>query len=305
MKQKKKLIGVIFAFFIGLITLMGYVPDNLKTSIKEVNTKETFNENKVINKVEGNVSVSFIDVGQADSILIEEDEKYMLIDAGNNEDGKLLVDYFKSLGIKRFDYLVGTHPHEDHIGGLDDIINNFEIGTIYMPKIYTTTKTFEDVLDAIKNKELKVTTPKINEEFHLNKALLNVVYVGENAKDLNDSSIILKLIYGNNSYLFMGDASKKVEKEILTKEIKADILKVGHHGSNYSTEKNFIEKVNPKYAIISVGENNVYHHPAEETLELLESKNIAIYRTDELGTIRTSSDGTNIKITYEKTNTNK
>ena len=131
-----------------------------------------------------------------------------------------------------------------------------------------------------------------------------MLYVGENTKDLNEASIVLKLIYGNNSYLFMGDATKKIEKEIMNKEIKADILKVGHHGSSYSTDEAFLEQVKPKYALISVGKNNPYHHPTNKTLELLESKNIEIYRTDELGTIKTQSDGQNIKIAYEKTNTN-
>lgn len=297
MKKIKTLSSLIVVILLGIISVM-YTPDNFKTSIKEVK-----NSNEEKYEVTGNLLVSFIDVGQADCILVENNNEYMLIDAGNNADGELLVDYFKTLGITKFKYIVGTHPHEDHIGGMDNIIDNFDIGTIYMPKTMTTTNTFEDVLDSVKNKNLKITTPNIGDEFKLGMSNFEVLYLNSEASDLNDTSIVLKLTYGNNSYLFMGDASKKIEKEILDKNISVDVLKVGHHGSEYSSSSEFLEKVQAKYAIISVGKDNIYKHPKNITLENLESTNIEIYRTDELGTIKTISDGNNIKITYEDTNT--
>ena len=302
-KKFKKFLGfILFALIIVLIEFLDVTPKELKTSIKSVNNQATKVEKR--NIVDGTIEVSFIDVGQGDSILIQTGDHSMLIDGGNNSDGKLLVEYFKSLGIKKFDYVVGTHPHEDHIGGLDNIISSFDIGTIYMPKVATTTKTFEDVLDVVKEKNLQIFTPSIGDKFYLGDAKVEVLSVKNDASDLNDTSIVLRLEYGNVSYIFMGDASTKIEKELLNKNIESDVLKVGHHGSEYSTDINFLKKVNPKYAIISVGENNIYDHPKTETLEKLESLNIETYRTDELGTIKTISDGNDIKFSYERTDTN-
>ena len=299
MKKTRSLIGVIFIILVAIFALF-YGPEDLKTSIKD--TKDTFLEKDI--KTNGELEVYFIDVGQGDSILIKEKDKTMLIDAGNNEDGALLVDYFKELGISKFDYIIGTHPHEDHIGGLDNVINEFDVDKIYMPKVSTTTITFEEVLDAIRNKGLTVSTPDIGYEFNLDNADIKVLHVNNDVKDLNDASIVLKLTFGNNSFLFMGDAPKKVEKSILNQNIKADVLKVGHHGSEYSSSMEFLKNVSPTYAIISCGKNNIYKHPKDITLENLESLDVSIYRTDELGTIKTISDGKNIKISYEKTNTN-
>ena len=296
MKHNKKLLSLFFIIIIFIVSLY-YKPNSLKTSVKSV-------KNTVKTSVTDKLEVYFIDVGQGDSILIKEQDNNVLIDAGNNQDGALLVNYFNDLGIDKFDYLIGTHAHEDHIGGLDDIINNFEVENIYMPKVLTTTKTFEDVLDAVKNKGLSISTPNTDYEFRLNDAKFKVLAVDNEAKDLNDSSIVLKLSFGNNKFLFMGDATKKVEKTLLDKDISADILKVGHHGSEYSSSLEFLKKVHPRYAMISCGANNIYKHPKDVTLESLESLNIDIYRTDLLGTIIAVSDGNNIKISYEETNTN-
>ena len=254
--------------------------------------------------VEGNLEVYFLDVGQADSILIRNNDDAMLIDAGNNEDGKLLVDYFKKLGITNFSYVVGTHPHEDHIGGLDDIINNFNINNIYLPNAITTTKTFSDIIDAMDNNNLMYKVPRIGDVFSLGDAVIEVIYTGTDTSDLNNTSIVLRLDYGETSFLFTGDATDKTEKLILNKNIDVDILKVGHHGSKYSTIDEFLNKVNPEYAIISVGIPNSYGHPSNETITKLNNKNIDIYRTDKKGTIVISTDGNNINITNMKTNLN-
>ena len=235
--------------------------------------------------------------------MIKENDKYALIDAGNNNDGNLLVDYFKKSGITDFEYVFGTHPHEDHIGGMDDIIDNFNIDNFYMPNAITTTKTFEDVLDALDEKNVELNTPTIGEKFNLGNAIFEVMYVGEDDNDLNNTSIVLKLTYGNNKYLFMGDATDSVEKDIINDDIEADVIKIGHHGSKYSSTAEFIKKVNPEYAIISVGQNNSYDHPSTSTIDLLESNNIQIYRTDVDGTIISSSDGNTITFRTEQTNT--
>ena len=261
---------------------------------------ETFKETENTNTLD----ITYLDVGQADSILIQNKGHNMLIDAGNNEDGPLLVQYFKEQNITKFDYLITTHPHEDHIGGMDDIINNFDIEKIYMPDVTTTTKTFLDVLEAIEKKNMTYDVPNINQNFTLGNTLFQVIYTGNDKKNLNNSSIILKATFKNTSYLFTGDATSEVEKKISNKNIQATVLKVGHHGSKYSTTTDFLNKVNPKYAIISVGKNNSYNHPNQVTINKLKKKNIEIHRTDQEGSIFLKSDGKTINITSKKTNTN-
>ncbi|MBQ3021290.1 MAG: MBL fold metallo-hydrolase [Bacilli bacterium] len=294
-KKINKTLNTILALLIILIIGI-YGQQKLEESYSVPNIKEEVNNNSKL-------EIYFFDVGQADSILIKEKENTVLIDAGNNEDGKNLVNYIREdLNISNIDILVGTHPHEDHIGGIDDIIDSFDIGKIYLPNVTTTTKTFESVLDSIENKKYRITIPKVDETIKLENMNFRVIYTGEDESDLNNSSIVLKLTYFNTSYLFTGDIEEEVEKIILNKDIASDVLKVGHHGSKYSTSDKFLNLVNPKHAIIEVGKNNSYKHPHEETLTKLKNKDIEVYRTDELGTIKLISDGTNINIDYIKTN---
>lgn len=257
-----------------------------------------------VQQVSSDLTIHYIDVGQADSILIINKEYSMLIDAGNNEDGPLLVDYLKEQNITKIDYVVGTHPHEDHIGGLDDIIDNFNIQEVYLPEVMTTTKTFEDVLDSIETKELEITIPTIGDKFTLGEMNFEVIYTGTNEKDLNSSSIILKMTFGNYSYLFTGDTTEEIEKTILEKNINIDILKVSHHGSKYSSCEEFLKVATPTHAIISAGEGNSYGHPEQETIDRLKKHTDKIYITKDIGTIVLTSDGTSININTYKTNTN-
>lgn len=295
-KKINKILNTIIILLLVLISL-AYTKKEL------VDNKENTNEKAVSTlKTNSNLEVYYFDVGQADSILIRENDNNILIDAGNNEDGEKLVNYLKNdLNIEKFNMVVGTHPHEDHIGGLDNVIDSFDIDTILMPNATSTSKTFENVLDSIEKKDYKITVPKINEEFNYNNINIKVLYTGTDEKDLNNTSIVLKLTYQNNKFLFMGDATSKVEKKLLNEDIKSDVLKIGHHGSEYSTTKNFLDKVNPQYAIIEVGKNNTYKHPKEITLDKLNKKNIKIYRTDIDGTIKVASDGNNLKFETLKT----
>lgn len=263
---------------------------------------QTEEQNKPeITKPSSPLKVHFIDVGQADSILIQNGSNIMLIDAGNNSDDQAIVDYIKKLNITKFDYVIGTHPHEDHIGGLDTVINNFKVDKIMMPKVSHNTKTFEDVLLAIKNKDLKVTTPITGADFELGDAKFTILAPNSDSYDnLNDYSVVLKLIHGNNSFLFTGDAEKISEDEVLRKykdQLKSDVLKVGHHGSTTSSSPAFIKAVSPKHSIISVGKDNSYGHPDNIVLNRLKTYG-EIYRTDQDGTIIATSDGE--KITFEK-----
>ena len=308
MKFSKKEINYLKIIVVVAIVLYLIFGTSLNKEIKNssANIKTAINEKTTTKKIEldGTLKVYFIDVGQADSILITTSNHNMLIDAGNNEDGKLLVEYIKNLGIEKFDYVVGTHPHEDHIGGMDDIINSFEINKYLMPDKLSTSKTFEDVLDALMDNNMKYTVPNKGDNLELGDANLKVIHVGSNSSDANDSSIVLKLIYGNNTFLLTGDATKKVEKEMLNDDIKSDVLKVGHHGSEYSTSDEFLEKVNPKFAVIEVGKNNIYNHPVKLTLDKFNLKNIKIYRTDLDGTIIFTSDGNTLDVKTIDTNTN-
>ena len=254
--------------------------ENLENVI--IKTGETITEDFISNN-NTSLKTYFFNVGQADSILIQNNEKNMLIDAGNNEDGEMLVNNLKQLNVEKIDYLIGTHPHEDHIGGMDNIINNFEIGTIYMPNVQTNTKTFEDVLDAVSNKNLKIETPKVNDTFLLGEANCKILSVTDDEDNLNQSSIVIQLNFKDLSYLFMGDAEKEIEESIDVG--KVNILKVGHHGSDTSSSLDFINKIAPEVSIISVGKDNSYGHPSDDVIKRLENIGSKVYRTDEVGNI--------------------
>lgn len=279
--------------------------ENLNKEAKEdinkdkaaVGTEPTNNKKETKKSVTGNLKVHYINVGQADSILIQQNNQNMLIDAGNNADSDLVINYLNSQGISKLDYIIGTHPHEDHIGGMDKVIGRFDIGKVYMPKAAATTATYKDVISAIRGKELKITTPVVGSTFKLGSATATILAPSSSHyEDANNHSIVIKLGYGNNNFLFMGDAEDISEEEILSKQlnVKADVLKVGHHGSSSSTTQRFLNKVSPKYAVITVGVDNSYGHPHKSTIDRLKSKEIKVYRTDESGTIIVNSDGNNI-----------
>lgn len=249
------------------------------------------------NSVTGELNIHFIDVGQADSILIQQGNENMLIDAGNNDDENTLKNYLVSLGVKELKYAIATHPHEDHIGSMNYIINSLKVGQIYAPKVTASTKTYENLVNAVKNKAMQFKTPTVGETFYVGQAKCIILAPNSSTYDgLNNYSIVVKVEFGNNSFLFAGDAEEASEKEMLSKglNLKADLLKVGHHGSRTSSSDAFLDAVNPKYAVISVGKDNDYGHPNAEALNLLSSRGAAVYRTDLNGTIVATSNGNNI-----------
>ena len=296
-KKYKKILSAIIAILI--ILFYNYYTKDIEPSNAN---KET---TPVINTVTSDLQIYYFDVGQADSILILNNDTSMLIDAGNNADGPLLVDYIKNkLKINKIDIVVGTHPHEDHIGGIDDIINNFDIGDVYLPEVITTTKTFEEMITAIENKDLAISVPEIGEKFKLGEADFEIIYTGTDDKDLNATSIIINMLYGEKSYLFTGDTTEEVEATILNKNIDIDVLKVAHHGSRYSSSYEFLNIATPEFAIVSVGEENSYEHPHIEAINRIKKHTNNIYMTKDVGTIHLTSDGKNIDIEYLNTNTN-
>ncbi|BDR67186.1 metallo beta-lactamase superfamily hydrolase [Clostridium tetani] len=249
------------------------------------------------NEVAGNLKVHYIDVNQGDSILIQQDGHNMLIDAGTNATETAVVSYLKHQGVTKLDYVIGTHPHEDHIGGLEKVIDTFQVDKVFMPEINHTTQTFKSVVTSIKNKGLKISTPKVGNNYGLGNARWQILApVSASYDNLNNYSIVTKLKFGNNSFTFTGDAESLSEGEILQKQldISSDVINIGHHGSRTSTTQNFLDKINPKYAVISCGKGNKYGHPTQETLNKLKNKGIKVYRTDECSNVIATSDGNNI-----------
>lgn len=307
-KKKNSIAYAITAIIVIVVILLfgnKLSMDNIETMFSNISENVVAQESPDINTnvVEGqDVVVKFFDVGQADSIFVQSAGVNMLIDAGTNNMGNTVVQNLKDLGITKIDYLVGTHPHEDHIGGMDDVINNFEIGTIYMPKVQTNTKTFEDVLDAISNKGLTITTPEVGYVFEVGNTKCEVMCAGtgttEENSNLNLSSIVIRMVYGEESFLFMGDAEEK--NETSRQWPQTTVLKVGHHGSDTSSSESFLNQVKPEISVISVGINNTYGHPKKTTLDKLNALETSIYRTDQNGTITITCDGTNCVVTTEK-----
>ncbi len=302
-KHKKIKKNIKRNFFEILIILLAFLIINNQDKIKNLfNQNNNQNQNDYINTNNDLLKVHYLDVGQGDSIFVElPNNETMLIDAAESYQSENIINYLKNLNYQKIDYVIGTHPHTDHIGGLKDIINTFEIGKIYMPKVVSTTKTYESLLMAIKDKNLKINTAKAGTSIIDTDTLKIKILAPNNSTytELNNYSVVTKITYGTTKFLFMGDAEKLSENEI-KENVTADVIKIGHHGSNTSSSIDFIKKVNAKYGIISVGLNNKYNLPKEETITNWENSGTKIYLTSTNGTIRASSDGTNIKIESEK-----
>lgn len=255
-----------------------------------------FTKNDSINSFPGcDVKVHFIDVGQGDSIFAElPDGKCMLIDAGENEYGDKVCDYIKNCGKTYIDYVIATHPHSDHIGGMDDVIKKFDIGTFYMPDCSNNTKTFESMVDYLLDKSIPAVVAKSGVVIaEGGKLKIQIVSPGIDFEELNNYSAVVKLTYGDVSYLFTGDAETIAENSI-TADVKADVIKVGHHGSETSTGADFIKRVSPKVAVISVGKYNDYGHPHKEVVQRLLNRGTTVLRTDRDGTVIVATDGQQI-----------
>ena len=249
------------------------------------------------------LSVRYIDVGQGDCELIMlPDGRNIVIDGGTGKTESELVAKIKSYGVEKLDYVIATHPHEDHIGGLDKVVESFEISNVCMPYVSASTRAFERFAAAVKESGAEVIEAKAGVKI-IDEKNVKAEFIAPNSesyKSLNNYSAVLKFTYGTVTFLFTGDAEKESENEILSNGYnpKCDILKVGHHGSKTSTSPAFVSAANPKAAVIEVGKDNSYGHPSPSTLENL--KDCSIYRTDENGTVTVVCDGKAFKIYTEK-----
>lgn len=244
------------------------------------------------------ISVTVLDVGQGDSIFVElPDEECMLIDAGESEYGKTVTDYINTSGYDKIDYLVATHPHADHIGGMREVVNSFDVGEIYMPKVAANTKTYENLLKAIDKKGLKINTAKAGLNI-LSEDNLEIDIIAPNSsgyEDINNYSAVVKITYGDVKFLFMGDAETESENEI-TADVSADFVKIGHHGSRSSSSEKFVKRVGAKYAAVSVAEENDYNHPVEEIIKRWFDSGAKVLMTKDVGNIVAQSDGKNLTV---------
>lgn len=247
-------------------------------------------------------TIHFLDVGQADAALVECDGHYMLIDGGNSEDSSLIYSYLKKQNISHLDYIVATHGHEDHVGGLSGALNYATVGTAFCSVDNYDSDAFRDFVKYLEKQNKAITVSKAGDTFNLGSAAVQIVVANGNATNPNDTSIILRIVYGDTAFLFTGDAKREAEQAALNSgyELESTVLKVGHHGGKDSTEYVFLRQVAPQYAVISVGEDNTYGHPTEDLLSRLRDADVKTYRTDLQGTIICVSDGTEVSFTVSK-----
>ncbi len=267
--------------------------------IKETNADESVLEETMAEEAEAqtaDMEVHFIDVGQGDATLVKADGQYMLIDAGDNEKGSAVQLYLQKQGVEKLDYLVLTHTDADHIGGADVIVTKFDIDTVFMGDFEKDNKTYEELMNAFADKGLSYTTPEVGRKYKLGNAAFTIAAPNKTYNDSNNNSIAFVLENGDHTFLFTGDCEEEAEKDILENglELACDVYKLGHHGSNTSSSKAFLEAVAPTYGVISCAEGNSYGYPHAEPMNYLRAMGVQMFRTDEQGSVVAYSDGKEI-----------
>ncbi len=252
--------------------------------------------------LDGDFQIHFIDVGQADAALVICDGKTMLIDGGNKEDSNLIYSYLTRHNISYLDYVVCTHAHEDHVGGLAGALTAADAGVILSPVTQYDSKAFSDFVQKAADRGKTLTVPKAGDSFALGEAIVTVIGPVKSYEETNDTSLVLRIVYGETSFLFTGDMESAAESDLIESgaTLKSTLLKVGHHGSSSSTSYRFLKEVAPRYGVISVGKDNSYGHPNESVLSRLHDAEVSLYRTDERGDIICVSNGKTLSFTTAK-----
>ena len=305
-KRRKRTVPVLLALVVLILGIAGYgngSADSISSALNTILTaasdlaSETGMQTAYAPaEITEDLTVHFLDIGQGDCSLLTQGDHAMLIDAGDNDQGTKVQSYLEYLGISSLDYLVLTHPDADHIGGADVVIYKFDCGTILMPEKKADTRTYDDVIQAMKSKNYTAVHPEVGDTYAFGESSFTVLSPAKNYQDSNDCSIVLRLTHGSNTFLFTGDAEEEAEADMLASgmDLSADVLKVGHHGSHSSTSDAFLKAVSPSYAVISCETGNSYGHPHAETLNKLRSAGVQMFRTDEQGTITVTSDGSTL-----------
>lgn len=301
LKLKNKLLNWIVIILI--LSVLTFFETYFNNEIPEITTG---NVESQTTEVEGELILTMIDVGQADSFLLEQNGMTALIDCGTRSTGKDVVEYLKNEGITKIDYVFGTHPHEDHMGGMYDVITNFDIGTIILPEIeagQVTTNWYIKLMTEIKEGKYNLEYATEGVIYNIGEATMKIIGpINTPTNNLNNYSTILKVSFGEMDIIMTGDAEITVEKDVLEKyedELDAEILKVGHHGSDTSTSDEFLEAIDPEYALISTTINNKYEHPIKSVMQKLEDADIKVYRTDENGTVEVIIKSNDIEFSCE------
>lgn len=252
---------------------------------------------------QADIEIHYLDVGQADAALVICDGETMLIDGGDIKASSYIYTYLEDNNINHLNYIIASHGHADHVGGLAAALNFATVETAYCPVMEYDSHGFDNFKKYLSLQNVEITIPEVGESFTLGSASVEIIGpINYECSNHNDISIVLRIVYGNTSFLFTGDAERSEEQDILSAgyTLKSTVLKVGHHGSENSTTYPFLWEIMPEYAIISVGEDNTYGHPTEETLSRLRDADVIVYRTDLNGTIICKSDGENLTFSIEQ-----
>ena len=289
--MKKKLIALLLV--LGILVLCGCLAKVLLDTPEPPPAPEVTGGEKL--------TVHYLDVGQADCTLLECGGEYMLIDGGNIGDGQKVISYLQNMGVEELKAVVCTHAHEDHVGGLPAVLAVYPVKQVFAPTKTYASKVFDDFLYYVDQQRLEVTIPAPGDTMTLGQAQITVLGPVKSYAETNDTSIVMKVVFGETSFLFTGDMEVLAENDMLDSgaDVKADVLKVGHHGSDTSTGYRFLYEVDPTYAVIPVGEDNKYGHPNDIVLSRLSDAECTIFRTDHLGTVVAVSDGNEITFTWE------
>ena len=282
--MKKKLLALFFALSLLLCGCAEVLPAETTVSGK-------------------GLTVQFLDVGQADCALLSCDGEYLLIDGGNRDDSQLVVSFLEQQGVQELSAVVCTHAHEDHVGGLPAVLAVYPTKAVYAPTKTYSSNIFDKFVYYTDQQGLEITIPAPGYQFSLGQATVTVLGPVKSYAEANNTSIVLRVDYGETAFLFTGDMETDAENDMLDYwegrlDWQADVLKVGHHGSNTSTGYRFLNAVSPAYGVISVGKGNDYGHPHKEPLSRLRQAGVTILRTDELGAIQAVSDGKEVTFTW-------